>query len=237
MEKQYSHGPYGRDKAEGSGCLKWTVLGCLGTLLLLGGTLSILIWQFSPLYEFNMETGDLKLMGGKIQFKLPQERVEVVFDSGSRSQKKLSKFSEEVPEDFSLSLEFKESARLSFAYEEGRTFSYQCSSEPEKRGNSLYFGRDIICDFKLPKMKKVKITGGEGELSFENIHSSLHLSLTRGNVFFSPQKGGKYSYQLSTGRGHIDLFEHSGEGMAYEVFMDLGEGDIRKGPGSPQKSK
>jgi len=85
---------------------------------------------------------------------------------------------------------------------------------------------DAKCTVQVPKDVRLKVSGANGVVHFNEPTFSVEAHLANGKVKVKPAKDVRYEYRLKTGNGHVDSEFQNQTPAQYNIQIEVTNGRI-----------
>ncbi len=223
--------------------LMWLTLIFLGTTSLFLITIFLIIWKFSPVFEFN--DGKFKFFGGNFNitdtgwddFNIDAHIQG--FDDSEYTKSAIAGSHDVVSKNIKVVEIHYQDAAMRLKSTDSHDLDFKCvvTGRPESEVGTVennIFKLDLgdsegaKCKLNIPKNMQVVLRGHNGALNIDKARFSLDAELHNAKVKIEPEDSLKYRYDLKANNGKIDDFTSFDSPDALEIKIKIHNGVISK---------
>lgn len=211
-----------------SNFFKWSAIGCLGTVFIFSCLIGFLVWRFTPLIEFDQESGKMQLFGGTVSledfkgnFFYSSTNIKEEIDLRALSNKKISIIGPNIM------LQLRNSSSDFIVYNCQVSGDHIISRED---GFTLHFHDSLgaQCEVEVPKNYSLFIETKNAKVSAWKLENPINLEADNAQVEFEPKEEMEYNYNLSIGNGKIGDFQNSNSDRAFKIKAKIENGNFMR---------
>ena len=212
------------------------------TLLFLG-SISLLVWKFTPIFKVDEETNRVIILGGLIDINAKAGKLKVLdnyhysddsFTNDFQASINLNQDKDEVIVNF-------QSGRFDLKNATDDNFTLDCKLATPPTDEIISEQDDLVvidfkktpglnCTLAVPVDKKITIEGLDASIRVPSPEYNLYVELDSGKVYLTPEEEIDYNFNLNideTGpENYIGDFQSNDTDEAFEIRINLKRGAI-----------
>jgi hypothetical protein len=207
--------------------------------ILFVGSLSFLVWKFTPILKIDEENNRVTILGGLIDIDGEAGKFKI-FDEYHFSK---DSFNNDLQANIALDqdkdeiiVKFK-SGSFTLKNSEDSEFKLDCKLAKPAQKDVIKQVDDYIkidlsqisgatCELGIPEDKKITLDGDQSHIKIITPIFNSYIDIDSGKVSITPEEEIDYLYNLEVKNGYVGEFESSESEDSYEIQININNGSI-----------